>query len=78
MVSGDEEGDPEMSKGLFSLPFMKRAAEKQKKAAEKDARELLAEIAGHKEESQQIASGRRNFGLEGGTQVSKLIKEKGY
>ena len=58
-----------MSKGLFSLPFMKRAAEKQKKASAKQAQELLAELDGMEPENLAM-SGRRNFGVEGGTQVS--------
>ena len=63
-----DEDDPDVSKGLFSLPFMKRAAEKQKKASAKQAQELLAELDGM--EPENLLSGRRNFGLEGGTQVS--------
>ena len=63
-----DEDDPDVSKGLFSLPFMKRAAEKQKKASAKQAQELLAELDGM--EPENLVSGRRNFGLEGGTQVS--------
>lgn len=66
---GDDEGNGDMSKGLFSLPFMRRAAERQKLAAEKDAKMLLAELDGYVNETEQPVSGRRNFGLEGGIQV---------
>ena len=61
--------DVDVSKGLFSLPFMKRAAEKQKAAAQSHARELLAELDGVTHDEDAPKSGRRNFGLEGGTQV---------
>lgn len=64
-----DENEEGASKGLFSLPFMRRAQEKRKQAAQDEARQLLAELDGNAAEQQPPSLGRRNFGLQGGTQV---------
>ena len=76
--SGNDDAEPDVSKGLFSLPFMKRAADKQKAAAEKEAKQLLAELDGYANDTEQPVSGRRNFGLEGGVQVRFLALLFGF
>ena len=62
-----------MSKGLFSLPFMRRAQQKRKLAAEKEAKQLLAELDGQSAALESPTLGRRNFGLQGGVQVTPFL-----
>lgn len=69
----DDIEDEETSKGLFALPFMKRAQEKRKQAAQDEARQLLAELDGQASEEQAPSQGRRNFGLAGGVQVKHRL-----
>ena len=72
--TGAEESEGEdMSKGLFSLPFMRRAQQKRKLAAEKEAKQLLAELDGQSAALETPTLGRRNFGLQGGVQVKLIL-----
>lgn len=48
---------------------MKRAQEKRKRAAEEEAKKLLAELDSQPMDLHTSSQGRRNFGLEGGVQV---------
>lgn len=70
---GADEGE-EGSKGLFSLPFMRRAQEKRKQAAQEEARQLLADLDGSPAEGSTPTLGRRNFGLQGGVQVPCIFQ----
>ena len=68
-----DEEEEEATKGLFSLPFMRRAQEKRKRAAQDEAQQLLAELEGGVQEEEGPTLGRRNFGLQGGVQVCSLL-----
>lgn len=67
--AGEGEEMDGVSKGLFSLPFMKRAQEARKRQAEAAARDMLAELDGGAQADAEPTQGRRNFGLAGGVQV---------
>lgn len=69
-ATGASDEDEAVSKSLFTLPFMKRAQERRKLAAQKQAQRLLEELEGRAAEPDEGGmSGRRNFGLATGVQV---------
>lgn len=63
---GNDHGGEEPKKGLLALPFMKKAREKRRLAAEAEARQLLEELEGT-DALGGLGAGRLKFGTGTGT-----------
>ena len=79
---GEERGGKKDKKGLFGLPFMKRALEKQKQQVANQAVQLLEEFQGGEEgfglgsgEGEGGAGGRRRFGGAAGAAAAEAEEE---
>ena len=62
----EEEGTELPSKGLFSLPFMKRAIEKKRQAAQQEAKEMLREMDEMEADEDDDSEGDEGDGARGG------------
>ncbi|KAK9837770.1 hypothetical protein WJX74_004747 [Apatococcus lobatus] len=77
MLDGSDEPDGEQ-KGLFSLPFMKRAMEKRKLEAQQEAQEVLRELdaeEGQEQPPSAAPSGRMSFTAAASSQAAQEVTD---